>query len=42
MIRQVLVRIVFGPPMMPPRGDEITREGGREFARRVMSAIAAL
>ena len=42
MLRQVLVRIVFGAPMMPPMGDEVTAEGGRAFARRVMDAIGAL
>jgi len=42
MLRQVLVRIAFGAPMMPPRGDEVTAEGGRAFARRVMDAIGAL
>ncbi len=42
MLRQVEVRIVFGAPMMPPRGEEATAEGGRRFARRVMDAIGAL
>lgn len=42
MLRQVLVRIHFGPPMMPPIGDEVGREGGRAYARRVMDAIGAL
>jgi 1-acyl-sn-glycerol-3-phosphate acyltransferase len=42
MLRQVEVRIAFGPPMMPPRGEEAAREGGRAFARRVMDAIGAL
>jgi cytidylate kinase len=42
MLRQVQVRIVFGTPMMPPRGEEATAEGGRRFARRVMDAIGAL
>ena len=42
MLRQVLVRIRFGPPMMPPIGDEAGREGGRAYARRVMDVIGAL
>jgi len=42
VLRQVLVRIVYGQPMMPPVGDEATREGGRVYARRVMDAIRAL
>jgi cytidylate kinase len=42
MLRKVLVRIVYGQPMMPPVGDEATREGGRAYARRVMDAIGAL
>lgn len=42
MLRQVEVRIVFGTPMMPPRGEEATAEGGKRFARRLMDAIGAL
>ncbi|HEY6572505.1 MAG TPA: 1-acyl-sn-glycerol-3-phosphate acyltransferase, partial [Candidatus Eisenbacteria bacterium] len=42
MARLQLVRIRFGAPMMPPRGEEVTAEGGRAFARRVMDAIGAL
>lgn len=42
MLRQALVRIVFGPPMMPPRGEEATAEGGRVFARRIMDVIGSL
>lgn len=42
MLRQELVRIAFGAPMMPPMGQEVTNEGGRAFARRVMDAIGAL
>jgi len=42
MLRQVLVRIAFGAPMMPPMGDDVTNEGGRAYARRVMDAIGTL
>jgi 1-acyl-sn-glycerol-3-phosphate acyltransferase len=42
MLRQVLVRIRFGPPMMPPIGDEAGREGGRAYARHVMDVIGGL
>ena len=42
MLRQVLVRIVFGQPMMPPIGDEAKLEGGRAFARKLMNVIGAL
>ena len=42
MLRQVLVRIAFGAPMMPPMGEDVTKEGGRAFAKRVMDAIGAL
>jgi 1-acyl-sn-glycerol-3-phosphate acyltransferase len=42
MLRLGVVRIAFGPPMMPPVGDESSREGGRAYARIVMEGIGAL
>jgi cytidylate kinase len=40
MARQVLIRLTYGPPMMPPVG--AGAEGGRAYAERVMGAIRAL
>ncbi len=42
MLRQVVIRLRFGSPLMPPVGAAGSREDGSVFARRVMDAIAAI
>ena len=42
MLRQVPIRISFGPPMMPPRSANVEREESRRYAVQVMDAVARL
>ena len=42
MLRQVPIRITFGPPMMPPRSANVEREEARRYAVHVMEAVAGL
>ncbi len=42
MRRQVPIRLTFGSPVMPPRGDQPEREEIRAFARKIMDLIAEL
>jgi CMP/dCMP kinase len=42
MLRQVLIRLTFGPPLMPPVGAEGHREDSHAFSRRIMDAVESL